>query len=331
MANLVVLLGGLGLFLFGLKTMSVGLQQAAGDRLRAMLSTATRNRATGVLTGVGITSIVQSSSATTVLIVAFANAGLLTLLQAIGPVMGANIGTTITAWLVALLGFEVKITAFAMPVIAVGAAVSLVRDETARRWGRVLVGFGLLFLGLDLMKSSVPNLSSDPESFIFLKGWAAHGYLSILLFVVVGATLTVVLQSSSATMAITMVMAHQGWIGFEVACAMVLGENIGTTVTANIAALGANRNAKRVARVHLVFNLVGVLWMLPVILLVLRVIDGVVPGDPYANAAVIKDHLAAFHTAFNITNTLLLVGFVPQLAQLAHRMVPLRQDGAAPS
>ncbi len=330
MAKLFVLLGGLGIFLYGLKIMSEGLQQVAGDRLRTMLASVTRNRVSGVVSGLTITSIIQSSSATTVLIVAFANAGLLTLVQAIGPVMGANIGTTITAWLVALLGFKVKITAFALPVIAVGFPLTFLRSDKARQAGLVLIGFGLLFLGLDFMKSAVPGLKSDPDSLVFLKDWATHGYWSILLFVIVGTALTIVLQSSSATMAVTMIMANQGWIGFEVACAMVLGENIGTTITANIAALGANRTAKRVARAHFVFNIIGVLWVLPVILLVLKGIDSLVPGDPYTDATVIKDHLAAFHTIFNITNTLVLIWFVPQLAAVARRMVPPGPEEEAP-
>ena len=330
MTKLFVLLGGLGIFLYGLRIMSEALQQFAGERLRTMLASITRNRISGVVSGVTITSIIQSSSATTVLIVAFANAGLLTLVQAIGPVMGANIGTTITAWLVALLGFKVKITAFALPVIAIGFPLTFLCSHKAKNAGVVLIGFGLLFLGLDFMKSAVPGLKSDPGALAFLQGWATHGYWSILLFVIVGTALTIVLQSSSATMAVTMIMANQGWIGFEVACAMVLGENIGTTITANIAALGANRTAKRVARVHFVFNIIGVLWVLPVILLVLRGIDAVVPGDPYADASVIKDHLAAFHTIFNITNTLLLIWFVPQLAALAHRMVPPGPDEDLP-
>ncbi len=322
------LLGGLGVFLYGLRLMSESLQKVAGERLRAMLAAVTRNRMTGVLAGLGITTIVQSSSATTVLIVAFANAGLLTLVQAIGPVMGANIGTTVTAWLVALLGFKVKITAFALPAIGLGFPLTFLKSEKAREWGHVALGFGLLFLGLAFMKEAIPSLSH--EQMEFLNRYSSHGFLSTLLFVGVGTTLTIILQSSSATMAMTMIMANQGWIGFDQSVAMVLGENIGTTITANLAAIGANRVAKRVARVHLVFNLIGVAWVLPLLFLILRGVDAIVPGDPYADATVIKDHLATFHTGFNVTNTLLLVWFVPQLARLATRMVPMQPDERGP-
>jgi phosphate:Na+ symporter len=243
MTDALIILGGLGVFLFGLRNFSQGLQALAGDRLRNILAGLTRNRFTGILTGFAVTCGVQSSSATTVLVVSFANAGLLTLVQAMGLVMGANIGTTVTGWLVALLGFKVKISAFALPIIAIGFPMSFLRGSRSRQLSEVLVGFGLLFLGLEFMKSGVPDIKGNPEALAWLQAWANHGYASVLLFVLVGTGLTVVLQSSSATMAITLTMAAKQWISFDIAAAMVLGENIGTTITATLAALGANRNA----------------------------------------------------------------------------------------
>ncbi len=328
------ILGGLGVFLFGLRVMSNGLQKIAGDRLRAILGGLTKNRFAGVFSGFAITSLVQSSSATTVLVVSFANAGLLTLVQAIGLVMGANIGTTITGWLVALLGFKVKISAFALPIIGIGFPLSLIGSNRAKQLSEVFVGFGLLFLGLAFLKAGVPDLKHDPESLAFLQHLADSGFLSIIIFIGIGTIITFVVQSSSATMTITLAMAAKGWIGFEVAAAMVLGENIGTTITAQLAAIGANRNARRVAMSHTVFNLIGVLWMLPLMGLFLNGIDAIVPGNPWAvvdghdslaYAAAVTAHLAAFHTAFNVLNTSLLLGFVPQLARFVNWLIPIQE------
>lgn len=326
MQSIFLILGGLGVFLYGLRIMSTGLQQVAGDRLRAVLATVTRNRVSGIFAGFLVTSIIQSSSATTVMIVSFANAGLLNLVQAIGPVMGANIGTTVTGWLVSLLGFKVKIDAFALPVIGVGFPLSFLDSHRARQWSQVLVGFGLLFLGLKFLKDGVPDLHTHPDQLAFLQHWSQFGFWSVLLFIAVGTILTIVVQSSSATMAITLTMAAAGWIDFQVAAAMVLGENIGTTITAALAAMAANRTAKRVARVHTVFNLIGVLWVVPLLGPILSGIDWLVPGNPMTDPMATPTHLAAFHTVFNVTNTLLLVWFVPQLERLARWLVPVK-DG----
>ncbi len=326
MTTLFQILGGLGVFLFGLRIMSTGLQQVAGERMRAILSKVTSNRFSGLFAGLAITSVVQSSSATTVMIVSFANAGLLNLVQAIGPVMGANIGTTVTGWLVSLLGFKLNINAFALPIIGLGFPLSFLDSNRARQWSQVLVGFGLLFLGLKFLQDGVPDLNSDPSVLAFLKDWSQHGLASVLLFVAVGTVLTIVIQSSSATMAITLTMAATGWIDYTVAASMVLGENIGTTITAILASLGANRTAMRVARVHTTFNVIGVLWIIPVLGPVLGLIDTLIPGDPAANPAAVPTHLAAFHTFFNLTNSALLIWFVPQLARLAEWMVPKRDD-----
>ncbi len=322
LASVLAILGGLGVFLFGLRVMSAGLQKLAGDRLRAVLSGMTRNRAAGVLSGFLITVAAQSSSATTVLIVSFANAGLLTLTESIGLVMGANIGTTVTAWMVSLLGFKVNITAFALPVIGVGFPMSFMKDARFRHLSEVLIGFGLLFLGLDFLKQGVPDLKSNPEALAWLASFADMGFGSVLLFILVGTLLTIVVQSSSASTTITLTMAAKGWISYEIAAAMVLGENLGTTITATIAALAGNRNAKRVARSHTLFNVIGVLWMLPLFWVFLQLVDQLVPGDPTSGPLAMTTHLAAFHTAFNVTNTALLVWFVPQIERAVRWLVP---------
>ncbi len=334
MSTLTILqiLGGLGVFLFGLRVMSNGLQKLAGNRLRAVLRTMTSNRLAGMVSGFLITATIQSSSATTVLVVSFANAGLLTLTQAIGLVMGANIGTTVTGWLVALLGFKVNIASFALPVIGLAFPLSFLRSARAKQLSEVFVGFGLLFLGLKFLKEGVPDLKSNPEALEFLQSFADHGFASVLLFVAVGTIITVIVQSSSATMTITLTMAAKGWIDFDLAAAMVLGENVGTTITAQLAAIGANRNAHRVATSHTLFNIFGVLWMLPMMGVFLGFIDGLVPGDPWmhggeSDPAAATAHLAAFHTAFNIINTCVLIGFVNHIASLVFKLLPRRGEG----
>lgn len=331
MSMFLQILGGLGVFLFGMRIMSGGLQKLAGDRLRAILGGLTRNRVTGVLSGFLITCAVQSSSATTVLVVSFANAGLITLVQAIGLVMGANIGTTLTAWMVSLLGFKVDISAFALPVIGIGFPLSLMGSNRARQLSEVLVGFGLLFMGLKFLKEGVPDLKSNPEALAWLQQFADYGFGSVILFVAVGAVLTMIVQSSSASTTITLAMAAAGWIDYRLAAAMVLGENIGTTITATIAAIAGNRNAKRVARSHTLFDLIGVAWMLPLMGFFLAGIDSIIPGDPGTDPLAAPVHLAAFHTAFNVLNTFALIWFVPVIERMVMRWVPLRteeQEGA---
>ncbi len=320
MMTILELLGGLGVFLFGMRVMSTGLQKVAGQKLRGLLASFTRNRFAGITTGFLMTCCVQSSSATTVMIVSFANAGLLDLTQAIGPVMGANIGTTITGWLVATLGFKVEISSFALPMIGIGFPLTILKNPQAKNWGEAALGFGLLFLGLAFLKGSVPEIDKEQATGLeFLKQWADHGYLSVLLFVAVGAVMTVIIQSSSATMAITLTLAFQGWIGLDVAMAMVLGENIGTTITAYLASLGANRMAKRVARSHFLFNIFGVLWVLPLLGILSVKFQELLPaGTPV--------QLAAFHTTFNVCNTAFLVWFVPQIRRLVELMIPYTDE-----
>ncbi len=319
------LLGALGMFLYGMNLMSSGLQKAAGDKLRSFLSAMTSNPAKGVLTGLGVTSVIQSSSATTVMVVSFVNAGLLTLAQAISVIMGANIGTTVTAWMVAWLGFKADISILAVPLMLLGFLFSNSKKNQRQNVGELIVGFSLLFLGLSFMKESVPDLRETPQVLEFVTTWASHGFGSVLLFLAFGTVLTLVLQSSSATMAITLIMLSMGWIPFHMACAMVLGENIGTTITANIAASIGNTQAKRAAMSHTIFNLFGVIWALilfkPFTALVGKVIElfglpnpaaegfAVAEGDMSTSTAALYG-LSMLHTMFNTINTLLLIWFV---------------------
>ena len=334
------LLGALGMFLYGMNLMSSGLQKAAGTRLRNFLSSMTSNPFKGVLTGLGITSVIQSSSATTVMVVSFVNAGLLTLAQAISVIMGANIGTTVTAWLVAWLGFKADISILAVPLMAIGFIFSISKKDQRRNISELIVGFSLLFLGLSLMKNSVPDLSSNPEVLSFIQGWQGHGFGSVLIFLVFGTVLTLVLQSSSATMALTLIMLNMGWIRFDMACAMVLGENIGTTITANIAASVGNPSAKRAALAHTVFNVFGVIWALiayPYLLKFIGLITEAifsVPNPAGADFTVVVEKaadgtpiqtpsqtsalygLSMLHTLFNTINTCILIWFIPLIEKL---------------
>ena len=317
------LLGALGMFLYGMNLMSSGLQKAAGDRLRGFLSAMTSNPFKRVMTGLGITAIIQSSSATTVMVVSFVNAGLLTLVQAIGVIMGANIGTTVTAWLVAWLGFKADISILAIPLMLFGFLFSNSKKNQHKNIGELIVGFSLLFLGLSFMKESVPDLSETPQVLEFVKDWSSYGFTSVLIFLVFGTVLTLILQSSSATMAITLIMLSMGYIPFSMACAMVLGENIGTTITANIAASVGNTSAKRAAMSHTIFNVFGVIWALiffqPFLSLVGIIIESFglpnpakegfsvsSPTSPESTAALYG--LSMLHTLFNTINTAILIG-----------------------
>ncbi|MFP4113835.1 MAG: Na/Pi cotransporter family protein [Spirochaetota bacterium] len=319
------LIGGLGIFLVGMRWMSDGIHRRAGNRLRSILHRLTSNRVAGALTGLGVTSLVQSSSATTVLLVSLVNVGLVTLRQSIGVVMGANVGTTLTAWIVSLVGFKVSITDFALPAIAIALPFHFSKNQSRREFADILIGFGLLFLGLHLMKESVPDIRSNPEILSFLQYWSGMGYVSVLIFIVVGTVLTVVVQSSSAAMAITITMAFQGWISFPIAAAIVLGENIGTTITAFLASLPMNASAKRTARAHMLFNLFGVAWMLAVFFPFVRLVDLIFPGSA-SDPANIPLHLSLFHTLFNVANTFILLPFVDLIALIVERMVPERRE-----
>ncbi len=331
------LLGALGMFLYGMNLMSTGLQKAAGDRLRRFLEAMTSNRIKSVTTGLTITSIIQSSSATTVMVVGFVNAGLLALEQAIGVIMGANIGTTVTAWLISLLGFKADISILAVPLMAVGFLLSIAKSENRRNISEFIIGFALLFLGLSLMKESVPDLNETPEVLSFIQGWTEHGFGSVLIFLVFGTVLTLVLQSSSATMALTLIMMSLGWIPFHMAAAMVLGENIGTTITANIAAAVANTNAKRAALAHTLFNVFGVIWALllfkpfTALIGILIAAMGLPNPTELVNSGVMDPTsdestaalygLSMFHTLFNTFNTCILIWFIPQLAKIVTAII----------
>ncbi len=260
--DFMMLVGSLGLFLYGMKIMSEGLQKAAGNKLRSILTAMTKNRFTGVLTGVFITALIQSSSATTVMVVSFVNAGLLNLLQSVTVIMGANIGTTVTAWIISFFGFKFSISAYAIPLIAIATPLIFSANGKRKSYGEFILGFALLFMGLDMLKNSVPDLKNNPEMLEFLTRFTQSGYMSVIIFLVIGTLLTIVVQSSSATMAITLIMVSKGWISYELGAAMVLGENIGTTITANIAAIPANISAKRAALAHTLFNITGIIWML---------------------------------------------------------------------
>ncbi len=335
------LLGALGMFLYGMNLMSSGLQKAAGERLRGFLSAMTSNPFKRVATGVGITALIQSSSATTVMVVSFVNAGLLTLVQAIGVIMGANIGTTITAWMVSLLGFKADISVLAVPLMLLGFIFSNSKKSQYRNIGELIVGFSLLFLGLSFMKESVPDLKQTPQVLEFVTQWSGYGFWSVLIFLGFGTVLTLILQSSSATMAITLIMLSMGWIPFPMASAMVLGENIGTTITANIAASVGNASAKRAALSHTIFNVFGVIWALiffkPFLALVGKLLEIMGLPNPAAadftvTSATGPDSTSALyglsmlHTLFNTINTLILIWFTGLIAAIVTRLVKEKEN-----
>ena len=328
--QLLSLLGSLAFFIYGMKVMSEAIQKVAGSKMRQIMSSMTSNRAKGVLSGFLVTSLVQSSSATTVLIVSFVNAGLLSLVEAIGMIMGANIGTTMTAWLLSSVGFKVSVTKFAIPIIAFAFPMIFMSKDKIKSWGEVLIGFALLLMGLQFLKDSVPDLQSNPEILSFVSNYTDLGILSTLIFVVIGTIITVIVQSSSAAMALTLVMANQGWIPFEIAVALVLGENIGTTITANIAALVGNVHAKRAAFAHFIFNIFGVIWIIILLKPFLYMVDSfmVYMGNTsaYTDSKSIKFALSAFHTSFNILNTFLLVWFAQRIANIVTKIVKPKGD-----
>ena len=324
------LIGALGIFIYGMKVFSDGLQKVAGNKLRAILKGMTTTRFRGIFTGFAATTVTQSSSTTTVMVVSFVNAGLLTFMESTGVIMGANIGTTVTAWMVSIFGFKMKITPIAVMLIGIFFPFMFSGRERLKNLAEAMIGFGILFIGLDFIKNAVPNIQQNPEMFMFLDQFTEFGFFSILLFVIAGTLLTLLTQSSSAASAITLVMLFQGWIDFPIAAAMVLGENIGTTVTANIAAVVGNVYAKRSARFHFVFNVFGVIWMLLLLHPFLMGIDAVMSyfspeaGSVFntttemgrANATL---GLSLFHTTFNVLNVFLMVGFVPHIVRFIEK------------
>ncbi|MFN2374199.1 MAG: Na/Pi cotransporter family protein [Cyclonatronaceae bacterium] len=331
------LIGSLGIFIYGMKILSDGLQKVAGSKLRAILKGMTTTRITGILTGFLATVMLQSSTTTTVMVVSFVNAGLLTFIEATGVIMGANIGTTLTAWMVSVLGFKFSITPVAVSMIGISFPFLFFGKPKLRNLAEAVIGFGILFIGLDFLKDSVPSIQDNPEILEFLNRFTDYGFFTTIIFIAVGTLLTLITQSSSAATAITLVMLAQGWISFPIAAAMVLGENIGTTVTANIAALIGNVHAKRAARFHFAINIIGVTWMLILFPWFLDLVDWGMHfiTDTHTSVYDLDETsrinatlaLSLFHTLFNVFNVTLLFAFVPLITRLVIRFQPSK-DGA---
>ncbi|MDD6472729.1 MAG: Na/Pi cotransporter family protein [Bacteroidales bacterium] len=323
--NIFSLVGSLALFLFGMKTMSEGLEKFAGNRLRSILAAMTRNRVMGVLTGILITALIQSSSATTVMVVSFVNAGLMTLAQSIGVIMGANIGTTVTAWIISAVGFKVNIATFAIPMLAIGMPLIFNSKSSRKSMGEFIFGFSFLFMGLSFLQQAANDLNIGS----MVAGMLAHvpqeSFFTILLFVIVGALVTMIVQASAATMAITLMLFGMNipGFGFEQAAALAMGQNIGTTITAFMASLTANTQARRAALAHMFFNVFGVVVVLFVFYPACDAVSWFVEQFMGGGNDLFK--LSAFHTAFNIINTLLLIGFVKQIEQLVCRVLPMKE------
>ena len=326
------LIGSLGLFLYGMKIMSEGLQKVAGDRLRSILTAMTTNRVTGVLTGVLITALIQSSSATTVMVVSFVNAGLLTLAESISVIMGANIGTTVTAWIISIFGFKVDMAAFALPLLAIALPLIFSGKSNRKSVGEFIFGFSFLFMGLSYLKANAPDLNANPEMLAFVQNYTDMGFFSILLFLFIGTILTMIVQASAATMAITLIMCANGWISLELGAALVLGENIGTTITANLAALTANTQAKRAALAHFVFNVFGVIWVLIIFHPFMQLVNWVV--DTFFQTSnpevAISYKLSAFHSIFNICNVCILIWGVKLIERTACALIHPKEEDEEP-
>lgn len=324
--NILSLVGSLGLFLYGMKIMSEGLEKFAGDKLRNVLSAMTKNRFMGVLTGILVTALIQSSSATTVMVVSFVNAGLMTLAQSIGVIMGANIGTTVTAWIISAIGFKVNISAFSIPLLAFGLPLLFSGSSKRKSIGEFIFGFSFLFMGLSLLQESASNIHIDVIVANLLAKVPEGGFLTILLFILVGALVTMLVQASAATMAITLMLFGMNipGFGFEQAAALAMGQNIGTTITAYLASLTANTQARRAAMAHMLFNVVGVMVVLSFFYPACNAIAWFVSDVMHNNNDLYK--LSAFHTAFNVFNTILLIGFVPQIEKLVCRLLPSNEE-----
>ncbi len=326
------LIGSLALFLYGMKIMSEALQKVAGNKLRNILTAMTTNRVTGVLTGMLITALVQSSSATTVMVVSFVNAGLLTLAESISVIMGANIGTTVTAWIISVFGFKVNMASLSLPLL--GFAIPLMFSNKSKRKsiGEFIFGFAFLFMGLSLLQANAPDLQQNPEMLAFVQRYTDMGYGSILLFLFIGTILTMIVQASAATMAITLIMVANGWISLELGAALVLGENIGTTITANLAALTANTQAKRAAFAHFFFNVVGVIWVLIIFHPFMNMVEWFVDTFFHTDSQAVDTSykLSAFHSIFNICNVLILIGFINPIKKLVCKIIKMKEEDEEP-
>ncbi len=325
------IVGSLGLFLFGIKLLSEGLQKSAGDKMKAILKLMTKNRFISIMTGLLITIIIQSSSATTVMVVSFVNAGLMGLTQAIGVILGANIGTTFTGWLVALLGFKVDITSLALVSIAFAAPMMFSKKNKTRDAADILLGFGVLFLGLNFMSHSIPDITGNIEVLEFLATFNSDTLWMNMLCILLGTLVTIVVQSSSAAMAMTLTMAYNGWLGVTASAALILGSNIGTTITAYLASIGTSTTAKRAAWAHIFFNVVGSVIALILFHPLLKLVNYITPGDIYTlEGATLSTQLplflAMFHSVFNIMNTIIFFPFVRQYAHFIERLVPAKAE-----
>ncbi len=339
--QILTLLGAMAMFLYGMTMMSEGLQKAAGDKLRSFLASMTSTTFKGIITGIVVTALIQSSSGTTVMVVSMVNAGLLALSNAIGVIMGANIGTTLTAWLISLFGFSYDIGALAIPFIALGFFMMTLKSNKNRSIGEFIIGFAFLLIGLATMKDSVPDLNQYPEVLSTVQNLTSYGFFSVIIFTLVGALITVIVQASSASLALTMVFVANGWINFEMAAAMVLGANIGTTITANIAAAVANYSAKRAAIVNTLFNVIGVLIALIFFHPLMKVISALTMSFGFVDPVILFDQaggvsgdftpeqqnsmlygICILHSVFNVTTTLILVWFIPQLVKAVNRIIP---------
>ena len=325
--NLLSLIGSLALFLYGMKIMSEGLEKFAGNRLRSILAAMTKNRFMGVMMGILVTALIQSSSATTVMVVSFVNAGLMTLTQSIGVIMGANVGTTVTAWIISAIGFKVNIALFALPLIGLGLPLIFSRKGNRKNIGEFIFGFSFLFMGLNYLQTSATNLNIDVMVANILSHMTSDSFITIIIFVLVGALVTTIVQASAATMAITLMLfdMHIPGFGFELAAALAMGQNIGTTITAFMASLTANTQAKRAALAHMFFNVFGVIVVLIIFYPFCQFVSWFVE-DILHNSNNPLFRLSAFHTFFNIGNTLLLIGFVKQIKELVCKLLPLKEE-----
>lgn len=316
------IIGSLGLFLYGMKLMSEALQRTAGGRLRRVMGRMAATPVSQIAATAAVTATVQSSSAITVMIVSFVNAGIVNLRQAIGMIMGANIGTTLTAWIIAVFGFELNFSMISIPLVGLGFALILIHRVHYRALGEIIIGFALLLLGLTVLQSSMSGVAQNTALFRELATYADLGYLSVILFILIGTLLTAVLQSSSATITLTIIMCQSGWVPFEAGLAMILGENVGTTVTANLAAIVANTPARRAAVSHTLINLFGLLWAVPLLPWIAGGIAVLFAGSGNAGAAAAPLMLAFFHTGFNVLNVCILANFIPQIMRAVTWLVP---------
>ena len=328
-SNLIVILqvtGSLALFIYGMKVLSDGIQRASGGQLRSLLRRLTRSNFNGIAFGTLFTSLIQSSSASTVMIISLVNAGMISVRQSVGLIMGANIGTTITAWIVSFGGFLFKLSSLTLPILAVAVPLFFRSDKKYKAWGETAIGFALLFIGLDFLKASVPSFQNQ-EVFDFIKGFTSFGLLSNLLFIIIGLVITLIVQSSSASMTLTLAMTFNGWISVDLAAYMIIGENIGTCFTAEVAAVVGNKDSRHSARIHTLFNVLGALIMFLLTPAVLDLLEGIFDvitnrTNAFASKELSTIGLAAFHTSFNVLNTLILVFFIPFLIRMADWTLP---------